>query len=33
MDRYLRVYFGVPEARVALLAESMTPLYRVEIHE
>jgi putative zinc finger/helix-turn-helix YgiT family protein len=23
MDRYLRVYFGVPEARAALLAESV----------
>ncbi len=26
MDRYLRVYFGVPEARAALLAESVAPV-------
>ena len=26
MDRYLRVYFGVPEARAALLAEAMTAI-------
>jgi putative zinc finger/helix-turn-helix YgiT family protein len=26
MDRYLRVYFGVPEARAALLAESITSM-------
>ena len=31
MDRYLRVYFGVPEARAALLAESVTPVSHVEI--
>jgi putative zinc finger/helix-turn-helix YgiT family protein len=32
MDRYLRVYFGVPEARTALLAESMTPVSDAGIH-
>ncbi len=32
MDRYLRVYFGVPEARAALLAESMTPVPHAGIH-
>jgi putative zinc finger/helix-turn-helix YgiT family protein len=33
MDRYLRVYFGVPEARVALLADAMTSPSHVEIHK
>jgi putative zinc finger/helix-turn-helix YgiT family protein len=32
MDRYLRVYFGLPEVRMALLAETMTPLAPSEIH-
>jgi putative zinc finger/helix-turn-helix YgiT family protein len=32
MDRYLRVYFGVPEARAALLAESMPAVPHVGIH-
>ncbi len=32
MDRYLRVYFGVPEARAALLAESVSPVSHVGLH-
>jgi putative zinc finger/helix-turn-helix YgiT family protein len=32
MDRYLRVYFGVPEARAALLAEAMLPVSPSEVH-
>ena len=33
MDRYLRVYFGVPEARAALLAESMMPMSPSGVHK
>jgi len=32
MDRYLRVYFGVPEARAALLAEFMAPVSDTGVH-
>jgi putative zinc finger/helix-turn-helix YgiT family protein len=31
MDRYLRVYFGVPEARAALLAGSITLVSRTGV--
>jgi putative zinc finger/helix-turn-helix YgiT family protein len=33
MDRYLRVYFGVPEARIALLADAVMPVSCVESHK
>ena len=33
MDRYLRLYFGVPEARAALVSEPSLPSLGVHVHE
>jgi putative zinc finger/helix-turn-helix YgiT family protein len=33
MDRYLQVYFGVPEARVALLTNIAMPLPQASMHK